>query len=257
MLNAFSTELLKLKHTKIHWLILLIALPTNLVSLAMFLSEGVIFIGSTTSVDLQDIFYRQGMILTILGPFMFAIMTGYIISREYQERTINQLFSYPVSRAKILLAKLCAVFTLIAITSALSCMSALVIGIIELFTQNIGFDAIWTGIKMNLLVCILSFGTVPVAAGISMVGKNIIPSAVLGVFVTVISLFSQIGHSMNVILFPWLTPYWPVRDLAKNVAETGPNPYAIPALIILSLTFIISLVFCYIYYTKSDVHSGS
>lgn len=257
MLNLFSTELLKLRHSKIHWLVLFTALPANLIAIGMYLSKDLLFVGPTEGIDLQDIFYRQGMVLTILGPFVFALLTSYIFIREYEERTINQLFAYPVSRIHILLAKLGVVFMLMATTSALSYASAFVITMIKFVTGSIGFDQVWMGVRMNGLICLLSFGTVPVAAGISMWTKSIIPTAVLGAGVTLISLIAQIGHGMNVILFPWLTPYWPVRDLARFVAETGPNPFVTSAIIILALTFVSSLMFSVIYYSKSDVHSGS
>jgi ABC-type transport system involved in multi-copper enzyme maturation permease subunit len=210
-----------------------------------------------SAADIQDVFYRQGMAFTILGPFMFALMTGYVFSREYQERTINQLFTYPISRGKILFGKLSVVFALIALTSALSCVGVTVIGFIKLAFGDAVMSAIWTGLRMNLLACVLSFGTVPVAAAVSMVGKNIIPSAILGAFALAVTLIGEIGHGFKVILFPWTTPFWPVRDLARNVAEVGANPYVGSALTVLVITFAASLIFCLAYYQKSEVHSGS
>lgn len=256
MLSITKSELMKLKNTKMGWLVLLGALPANLVSLFALLPR-ITPDGTRAAFNLQDMFYRQGMVITIVGPFMFAMMMGYIISREYQERTINQLFSYPVSRVRILAAKLFVVIMLIVITSALSCAAVTGIGFIKSFTQNIGFELIWTGIRMNILLCVLSFGTIPVAAALSMISRSVIPTAVLGVFVTIINLIGEIGHGMRGILFPWLMPYWPVRDLGQHLAEMGPNPYVMPALIILAVTFIASLTFCIVYYSKAEVHSGS
>jgi bacitracin transport system permease protein len=252
LFSIFNSEFMKLKNTKINWLVLMGALPSTIVSLFALLPRV-----TPAGFDLQDMFYRQGMVLTILGPFMFSLMTGYIISREYQERTINQLFSYPVSRVRILAAKLSVVFSLIVITTALSCAGVAVLGFIMSFTQHIGFDTVWMGIRMNIMVCVLSFGTIPIAAALSMVGKSVIPTTVLGVFVTIVTLIGEMGHGMRGILFPWLTPYWPVRELAQGLAENGLNPYVTPAIIILALTFIVSLTFCIGYYSKSEVHSGS
>ncbi|WP_199615451.1 ABC transporter permease [Paenibacillus alkalitolerans] len=256
MLNVFLTEIMKLKNTKIHWLVLLGAIPANLITLSTFLPK-VLPEGTPIGIDLQDMFYRQGMAVTILAPFMFALMTGYIISREYQERTINQLFSYPIPRFRILAAKLATVFLLIVITSAISCVSVTVTGLISSFTQQSDFAIFWSGIRMNILACLLSFGTVPVAAALSMVGKSVIPSAVLGVFATVVTLIGEMGHSMDSVLFPWLMPYWPVRELAQGLAQTGPNPYVWPGTVILATTFVVSLIFCIVYYERADIRSGS
>lgn len=251
-----EVELMKLKNTKMHWLVLLGAIPANLIALSAFLPR-VTPEGVRAGIDLQDMFYRQGMVITILGPFMFALMTGYIISREYQERTINQLFSCPIPRVRMLLAKLAAVLVLIVITSALSCVTVTATALVMLFAQSVDAAVIWPGIRMNALACLLSFGTVPVAAALSMVGKSVIPSTVLGVFATVVTLIGEMGHGMRGILFPWLMPYWPVRELARGLAESGPNPYVASGIAILAATFIVSLVFCIVYYEKSEIHSGS
>ncbi|MCR8842604.1 ABC transporter permease [Paenibacillus sp. SC116] len=250
------TEIMKLKNTKIYWLVLIGALPANLVTLYVFLPR-VTPEGVSAGIDVQDMFYRQGMAITILAPFIFALITGYIISREYQERTINQLFSYPISRIMFLFSKLATVLLLIAITWALSCFSITVTSILMLFTQQIDFEMVWSGIRMNILACVLSLGTVPVAAALSMVGKSLIPSAVLGGFATIVTLIGEMGHSMEVVLVPWLMPYWPVRELAQGLAQTGPNPYVASGMTILLTTFIVSLIFAIVYYEKSEVHSGS
>ncbi|HEX3043953.1 MAG TPA: ABC transporter permease [Bacillota bacterium] len=255
MFSIFYTEMIKLKKTRIFWLVLFAALPACMMSLFALLPR-ITPEGISAGFDMQDMFYRQGMMLTIIGAPLFALMTGYIVAREYQERTINQLFSYPIPRVRFLVTKLLVVFLLIMITVILSFV--FVVGATLLFKHQLNIATIWLGLKMNLLICILSFGTIPVAAALSMVGKNVIPTTVLAVFVTAITLIGEAGHSRSCILFPWLTPYWPVRRLAQGIANnSGPNPYAGPALVILAFTFIISLTFCIVYYIKADVHSGS
>lgn len=257
MFSIIYTEMMKLKNTRIFWLVLIGALPANLVSLLALLPK-VSPAGTPAGLNLQEMFYRQGQMLTMLGPALFALMTGYIIAREYQERTINQLFSYPVSRVRFLAAKLAAVLALIAITTALSSVSVFVVGTKLVFQQQADLNVLWLGMRMNIMIWVLSFGTIPVAASLSMVGKNIIPVAVLGVFVTVISAIGEAGHGSQGILFPWLSPYWPVRQLAQGIAQNyGPNPYAMPSQVILALTFMVSLIFCVVYYARADVHSGS
>ncbi|MXQ54235.1 ABC transporter permease [Shimazuella alba] len=254
MLNVVYAEIIKLKHTKIYWLILVALIPVCLWSL-MAVSPKVGPDGTIVPLDLQELFYRQGMIVTILGPLLFSLMTGYVVAREYQERTINQLFSYPVSRVSFLFVKLLVVWILISITSILSFL--IVVSSTLFVIHQLDLTTVLLGLKMNLLICVLSFGTIPVAAAISMVWKSVIPTAVLGGGVSLIAAICELGHSMDVILFPWLTPYWPVRDLAQGLAEMGPNPYVIPALVILIVTFVVSLGFCIFYYTRADVHSGT
>lgn len=256
MFNIYRCEMLKLKHTKLYWAVWLPVILGNLVSLLVMLPKMTAS-GEAASANLQEIFYRQGNVFTILGPFMFALITGYIIAREYSDRTINQLFTYPVSRIRIFTAKLCVIFTMIFLISALSCMAVILSGTVKVLAGAASFQMLIDGIRMNLLSCLLSFGTIPLAAAVSMVGKSVIPSMVLGTFASLITLFLEIGHGMGTILFPWTTPYLPVREFGEGFAETGPNPYTATAITILSVLFLISLAFCLTYYRKSETHSGS
>ncbi|MCH5584423.1 ABC transporter permease [Shimazuella sp. AN120528] len=254
MFSVFYTEIMKLKNTKLYWLVLLGVLPACLMgSKALF--PKISPAGIPLAFDMQDMFYSQGMVVTILGPALFALMIGYIITREYQERTINQLFSYPASRIIFFIAKLLVVFSLIVLTVWLPFVFSIVSTI--LVKHHLDVSIVWLGMKMNIMICILSFGTIPVAAALSMVGKTIMPNAILGSIVSIFAGISEAGHSMHSILFPWLAPYWPVRNLAQGIAQPGPNPYAAPALIILIFTFVVSLTFCIQYYNRADVHSGS
>lgn len=256
MFNIYRCEMLKLKHTRLFWAIWLPAIMGNLISL-MILLPKMTTSGDVASANLQQMFYRLGNVFTILGPFIFALVTGYIISREYSDRTINQLFTYPISRVRILTAKLGVIFTMILLTSALSCVTAVLFGTLKVVTGSVSFNMLIYGISMSLLSGLLSFGTIPLAAAVSMVGKSVIPSMVLGSFASLVTLLLEIGHGMATILFPWTTPYLPVREFGEGFAETGPNPYTAIALTILVVIFLISLAFCLIYYHKSEVHSGS
>lgn len=256
MFDIYRCEMLKLKHTKLYWALCLPAVLGNLVSFMMMLPKMTAS-GEIASANLQEIFYRQGNVLTILGPFMFALITGYIIAREYSDRTVNQLFTYPVSRTRIFTAKLCVTFTMVLLISALSCITAVSFGTVKVLMGAASFHMLINGIGMNFLSCLLAFGTIPLAAGVSMVGKSVIPSMVLGTFASLVTLFLELGHGMGAILFPWTTPYLPVREFGEGFAENGPNPYNVMAITILSILFIVSLAFCLVYYSKSEVHSGS
>jgi hypothetical protein len=149
------------------------------------------------------------------------------------------------------------VFILIVITWILSCVSVSATGLILSVTQQTDMAVFWSGIRMNMLACFLTLGTVPVAALLSMAGKSVIPSAVLGAIATIVTLIGEMGHAMNGILFPWLMPYWPVRELAQGLAHSGPNPYVVPGIVILATTFMVSLILCMVYYEKAEIHSGS
>ena len=250
MLYLYRAELLKLRRTKIYWAVWLLAALGNLVSLVFMLSSG----------DIKDAFYQQGTLIMFLAPFLFAVVAGYIFSKEYGDRTINQLFTYPVSRTRIFTVKLLVIFTMIVMTFVLACFSVIVLGALKVFAGEIPSELFLHGLTMNAIACALSFCTIPVAAAVTIVGKNIVPPTVLGAFASFVTLGLKLGRQdMMVVLSPWATPYYMVRefDISKFVQTGEANPYVGTGLITLALTFVISLVFCLWYYNKSEIHSGS
>ena len=256
ILPLYRSELLKLRHTKIYSVVILAAVLGNLVSIFMLLPT-LNMSGQNVAASLQEVFYRQGNLITIIGPFVFALIAGYIFSKEYSERTINQLFTYPVSRTKIFFAKLCVVFFLIIVTVLFSCIAAVIIGAAKASTDTTAVEMILRGITMNLSVCLLSFGTIPLAIAVSMISKSIIPPMVLGTFASLVTLLLEIGHGMKSILFPWTTPYILVREFGSGFSEMGPNPYTGIAFTSLAILFVCTLVFCIAYYSRAEIHSGS
>lgn len=246
MLSIYRLEFLKLKRTKIYLAVL------SLVVLGNFIA--VRFLGDT-----KNAFYQHGSLLTFLTPFIFAFITGYIFSKEYTDRVINQLFTYPVSRIQIFIAKLLAVYSMIVITFVLSCLILIAVGTANAFAGDITFELLLRGITMNLIACGLSFGTIPVAAAVVIVGKNIVPSMVLGAVASLVTTALRIGkQDLVLVLFPWGTPYYMINEFNPDrFGQTGESPYIGTGLIILSVTFLVSLIFCLWYYNKSEVHSGA
>jgi bacitracin transport system permease protein len=260
MFRIYRAELMKLRHTKINIAVWIMVALGNLVPLLIGLSQASTkgdAVSASMQASMQDVFFQQGTLIMILEPFMFALITGYIFSKEYSEGTINQLFAYPVSRTRIFAAKLGVVFTMIIITSALSCVSVIGMGTFKAFAGEIPFELLLSGFVMNLVACALSFGTIPLAAAVSMAGKSVIPPMVLGAFASFVTLIIQFGRQdMKSVLFPWATPYYLVREFGPEF-NGEVNPYVGTALIILLLTFLVSLTFCLWHYNKTEVHSGS
>jgi ABC-type transport system involved in multi-copper enzyme maturation permease subunit len=247
MFSIYRSEFLKLKRTKIYWAMLSLAVLGNFIS--------VLFSG-----DIKNAFYQHGSLLIFLTPFVFALITGYIFSKEYNDRVINQLFTYPVSRIRIFIAKLIAIYSMIVITFVLSCLIVIAVGTAKVFTGDVTVELFMRGITMNLFACGLSFGTIPVAAAVVIVGKNIVPSMVLGAVASLVTTALKIGkQDLILVLFPWGTPYYMINVFnTDRFGQTGEiSPYIGTGLIILSVTFLISLIFCLWYYNKSEIHSGA
>jgi hypothetical protein len=147
------------------------------------------------------------------------------------------------------------IFTIIVITTMLSCAATVVIGAGRAMAGDGSMTLILQGLMMNLSVCLLSCGTVPLAAALAMTSKSVIPPMVLGTFASLVTLLLEIGHGMKAILFPWTTPYILVREFGEGFAETRANPYTGQALIALLVVFSVSLVYCLSYYSKAEIHS--
>ena len=129
-----STELKKLKDCKILWAIPTIFLLPNLLIFLVYA-----FHSKFPIVVWKDYLLTPIMLINLLlGIGIFALLTGFIFSREYQEHMINNLFTYPISRSDFFVGKLIVMFLIIAVTlfssfvlSISLCVKIVVIGLRE------------------------------------------------------------------------------------------------------------------------------
>ena len=114
MINIMYSEFLKLKKS---YLSALVLLGGVFIPVMMLVSEIIDNSYEAINKDLClnlianiNIFQLQ-----FLNIIMFSIVAGYVFSREYTNRTVNSLYSYPISKFKIVLGKFITILMLIMI----------------------------------------------------------------------------------------------------------------------------------------------
>ncbi len=141
---------------------------------------------------------------------IFSLIAGYIVSREFTDKTTNVLYSYPIDRIKILIGKFIVI-----------CILVLLVYIVQFISSYLGIYIVWkelplaefirTDIKINIYSALLQFILLPIPILIASITKNIIFPIVYGV----------LGALAGMVLLLVMT---------KNSIEAQFCPLALPVL---------------------------
>lgn len=199
LLTVIGAEFSKLKRCKVLWSIPICALiPDILVFIMYSINE------KYPIVVWEDYIKTPIMLINIfLGIGFFSLLAGFIYSREYEENTVNNLFSYPISRTQFFISKLLVMFILISITLISSFIILVLLGLI-LKHERLTFDIFSYYGKAYLYMIIMHFALIPIAALLSIRSKKIVPSVILGI--GALSLNIIIMNTPLNTLFPWSIP---------------------------------------------------
>ncbi|MCZ8521073.1 MULTISPECIES: ABC transporter permease [Paenibacillus] len=199
LINITVTEWLKLKKAKILWILPTSVLIPNLLTFSMYA-----FNPKYPNVLWDDYFVLTEMMINMMVAIgLYNILTGYIFSREYQEGTVQYLFIYPYSRELFLIGKLLLLFCMILATIAASFLLTIITGLLlkhELLTWAI----ITKYLVVSLLMVILHFALVPIAASISIFRKHLVSTVIFSVSVMLLNLI--LVNTPLGIFFPWSIP---------------------------------------------------
>ncbi|MCY6369629.1 ABC transporter permease [Clostridium ganghwense] len=244
MFNILYTELLKLKRSKMLGLILIGAILPVLMN--------VLICKTNKNMSFQwDGYLKNTIIITLLvmAVALFALVTGFIFSREYSEKTINNMFTYPVERAKLLGAKLVIMFIVILSTFLLTYVLSIASGF--LFKHGpLTKECALKYLTLYLKESIMQFALVPIAAFLSLISKNVISSIGLGLSAAFINLFVA-NSDKYIVVFPWSVPAaFGVSNLGFNMEQLSYNK----GVISLTTIFIVSLIAMFVYAYRSDVN---
>lgn len=244
MVNSFVCEWLKLKRSKMLWLIAAGALLPALLNFFIAYHR----VGSTGILQWSTLFHDELMLMTLLmSPSLFALFAGYILAREYQERTVNTFLTAPRARLELLFAKYAIMIPVIFATLALSYLLTLLSG---LLLKHEALTAALLGkyaLKFALLL-VMQFALISLSITASMIGKSYVPAMGVGIFALLSSFV--IMQSEYIMYDPWSAALNLLLDLnpANNDTATG--------VAVLVAAFVIPLIFNMAYFRKMDVHSG-
>ena len=176
----------------------------------------------------NDAFLVIGVFVRITFSIFAAVLISKIIIGEYKNKTINVLFTYPISRKKIMLVKLVLIL-IFAFTSMI--ISNIFLGF-SLFILNTFMNFIQEPLNMNILLSnlinsavyslIFAFiSLIPVYVGI--IRKSVASTIVTEIIIVSLLNNGNKGHTLsNIIIIPIIfaiigvvSSYLSIKDVEK------------------------------------------
>lgn len=244
MKNILYAEFMKLKRSYIT--------PAVLVS-AVFIPI-VIFINLKQPKEIlnQD-FYMNTLLnidmfqIAVFNNIMTALVSGYIFSREYTDKSANVTYSYGYSRFKIDAGKFIVSVILIMLEQIINLA---VISLLFIFKgYTIPGDVFILQCKVAVISFIISIVMMSVPALIGIWSKNIIAPVIYGVIQSVFSILIGSLGGIYVQIFPMSLPVVPIYYYFVK------DPIDYVALITsISLIVIFSISAFMVYIKKSDIN---
>jgi len=248
MLNILYIELFKLKSSKMLWLIVLGAFFPGLISWwgAFYtMSKGH---PMPVADVLSNISYMMSL---VLAPLLFYLFTAYIVAREYQEKTINHLFTYPAPRWMFYLGKLLTMLVVITATFALSYVAMVVMALVY-NGQEVTVELVLQYLLLQVWMIPVHFALIPLAFAVSFVSRSYVAAIILAIVPMLLTSTLLSSSSPYNVLFPWVAPYFVFKTVLDNELVN-----LVAMSLTLLVTFLIPFLFTWFYLEKADVHSGS
>ncbi len=242
MLRILHIELLKLRRSTMLWVSMFGVGVAPLLNYLIFLSLK----SNDPSEVVIERYFEQGYILlsALIATLLFGLITTYIFDREYQEHTLENMLTIPITRTAVIINKMIILFIWIIFLVLFTFGLAILLNYMGIFIDlNIGI--LIKFLRIYLLTGILHFALTPTIAFITLIFKSYVYSTGFSVIVTITSLV--ITNTKYGELFPWALPYL----LAAYEGEFYfPVHYSITSII---LTFIVSLALCILYLNREDI----
>ncbi len=244
MIRLLYTEIFKMKNSKMFLISLLGALVSPVMTFFMLVGykrqnpDSILSFGS---------YFNQThlFIAFVIGNMLFALIVTYIYNREFEEDTLKNLLTIPISRVKLIISKLVILFLWIEIILLVSFLSVTIIGLITGF-QNFTFDLFSEFLYKYLFTGFLFYLLVPSFVLVTLVFKGYVPTIAFSIFVTIGTII--FGQSKYLAFYPWGLP---VHLTVSSQEIVYPIIYS---WIILAALFIISIVSTIIYFNHTDIN---
>ncbi|HDR7706384.1 TPA: ABC transporter permease [Bacillus thuringiensis] len=247
MSRVLYVELMKLKRTKILWLCVVGA----------YLPLMINYFGAKQgNFDWAKFYFFNWNMLYLLGPVLFSTFASNLIIREYQEKTINNLFLYPYSRLKFFIGKFLICLFMILATMILSLVGVLIAGQ-AVISQEISTDMIFQFFIVCIVSSLLQWLLVSISVFASICTKSYIAPVIIGICLTIVGMMAMSTE---------YAPYFPYSNISIIISK-------LPALlsgeiinqldmrnVIISILSISITGFTFIFlsawsYMKNDIHN--
>lgn len=243
MFRIFQAEMIKIKRSLLIWII----------PIASFIIAFLCISYPTATSNGWDSAFMNNLVFwsLLVGPALFSLFTGFIFSREYNEKTINSLFCYPFKPCKIFLCKIAATFVLMLFSFLISFLLIILMGkFINL--PNLSWDMAIKYFKLYIILAVLELCFVPLYALLSTFTKNYILPTGIGIIIALIGgVLSNFEYGK---FFPSTINTLILYNMSYNDFNIDiPSCSIISIVLFFTIPFILSLI----YYANMDIHSGS
>ena len=207
-------------------------------------------IGSV-SFDLSKLSGYYGMIfiyLALIATIHAAMLGADIISKEERDRTSEFLFVKPISRSKVVTAKLSAALLNLIILNIVTLISS--IALADKYSKGEPLTFVIVNLMLGMFVLQLIF--MFLGTGIAAISKSpkSASSLAMGILLTTFVLYNAIGLNSHLEGLKYLTPYkyFDAKNLNSSVGFE-------PIFVILSVLIIaVLLSTTYVFYRKRDLN---
>lgn len=195
MLKLIGLEFQKIRRTTIYFTTLCLSLLPAIMILLQYI------ISHDSKQDFYTTVANSNVIITMCLYTAFIILTNYVITREYRDRTLIYLFITPQNRMKILFSKFGLLFLLLFGVSAITYGS---IFIMNLIFGGVDAEVVKRIVGAWFASAILSFLLMPLIAMIALWRKNFISSMLIALVLVIFTL--PFMFKENIYAFPHLIP---------------------------------------------------
>ncbi|WP_255258649.1 ABC transporter permease [Bacillus toyonensis] len=201
MYSVLTSELIKLKGSKIIYLTLLLHLITILLIFIIYAFNPKYSITQTGWGEYYQTIYMFFNFMT--GTASFYILTGYIFSREYQEGTYLILFTSPISKLKFYFGKLFIIFIFIVFTMIILLVLPFSLGML-ITNIPITFNVFLQQLKVVSLMTLMHFCLIPIASFTAIKWRSFLSVVILMCLILFLNII--LVNVPGNVLYPWIVP---------------------------------------------------
>ena len=139
----------------------------------------------------------------IVAPIVYGIIAAYIFGHEYETKTMNVMFTYPINRMKILFSKLACIFYIIAITLILIFFTSIILGLL-LKHESLSMDLFIYYFVSFLKMIVFHFMLVCIICAVAICTKSVLPSIIFVISATFANIVVVNSHLSA--FYPWSAP---------------------------------------------------
>jgi len=242
MFRALHAEVLKLKASPMLWI------SAVGISFAPFLNAIVCATTASRGTPWTwERFTEQNvnLIALLLGTMLFGLLACYVFGREFVEGTAKHVFTLPLTRTAMVLAKFAVLFVWSMALGVVAFASSLPLGWIA-GLGRLSTTVAAKALSDHLYVAILVYLAMPLTSLVALVGRGYLPPMVFAAFATLAGVVAM-NSSKYVFIVPWSIPGAMVFGVKRGLVRWG-NP-----LVVLALTFIAGVMLNIVYVETAQV----